>query len=243
MPPVSQTTIISGAARGIGRACADRLSNEGHHVIGLGRTEPDDNFPGDFHCVDFTSRKDVSALCGFLSSKVEVTGIINNVGEPGPELIEDIDLLTVDRVLEINFYSAIQLVKYFTPAMKSQGYGRILSISSELALGLPSRTAYGAAKAALVSATRTWALELASSGVCVNAIAPGPVDTEFFNRNNPPGSEVRKIKENKIPLGNIGQPEDIAHVASFLMSPDTRFITGQTIFVDGGSSLGATSLL
>ncbi|MEO1860158.1 MAG: SDR family oxidoreductase, partial [Verrucomicrobiales bacterium] len=117
--------------------------------------------------------------------------------------------------------------------------GRIINISTELILGAPTRTAYGGSKAALVSVSRTWALELAKYGVTVNAIAPGPVDTELFRRNNPEGSAIRAEKLARIPLGRLGSPRDIASVVKFLMSDEAGYITGQTLHIDGGSSIAS----
>ncbi len=239
-PPV---TLISGAARGIGRACAEQLKRNGHDIIGLGRQCPADAFPGEFIEVDFADRAAVSQMCHHLSRKDDINGVVNNVGDPGPEWLEEIDLNTVDRVMEVNFYSAIQLVRAVLPGMKAQGYGRIVNVSSELALGFSTRTAYGAAKSAMISAVRTWSLELARYGISANCVAPGPVNTDFFNRHNPPGSDVRQMKENRIPMGRIATVEDIARAVAFFMAPENGYVTGQTLFVDGGSSLGASALL
>ena len=236
-------TLISGAARGIGRACAEQLRRDGHDIIGLGRRRPADAFPGEFIEVDFIDRAAVARVCEQLPRKAEINGVVNNVGDPGPELLEEINLDTVDRVMEVNFYSAIQLVGAALPGMKAQGYGRIVNVSSELALGLSTRTAYGAAKAAMISAARTWSLELAGYGISANCVAPGPVDTDLFNRNNPPGSDIRQMKEDKIPMGRIATVEDIARAVAFFMAPENGYVTGQTLFVDGGSSLGARGLL
>ena len=236
-------TLISGAARGIGRAISDHLIASGHSVIGLGRERPSQGFPGEFIEVDFTDRSAVSLVCEQLARNAAINGVVNNVGDPGPGEIGKIDLDTVDRVMEVNFYSAVQLVKSVLPAMKAQGYGRIVNVSSELALGFPGRTAYGGAKAALLSASRTWAMELAAFGISSNCIAPGPVDTDFFNRNNPPGSDIRKMKEDRIPMGRIATVEDVARAVAFFISAESGYITGQTLFVDGGSSLGASGLL
>ena len=126
--------------------------------------------------------------------------------------------------------------------MQRQSFGRIVNISTELVLGYETRTAYSSAKAGLISFARTWALELANYGVTVNAIAPGPVETDFFLENNPIGSPQREAKLAGIPLGRFGVPEDIAAVAAFFMGPDAAFVTGQTLFVCGGSSLGSISL-
>lgn len=126
--------------------------------------------------------------------------------------------------------------------MKKNGSGRIVNISSELALGLPTRTAYGGSKAALISMTRTWALELARDAITVNAVAPGPVDTEMFRGNNPEGSSERERKLQRIPLGRFAAASDIAKSVAFFMSHDAEYVTGQTLFVDGGSSLASAAL-
>ena len=126
--------------------------------------------------------------------------------------------------------------------MKEQGQGRIVNISTELILGAPTRTAYGGAKAALASASRTWALELAEFGITVNTIAPGPVDTEFFRQNNPEDSRIRQEKLDRIPLGRFANPSDIANMAAFLLSSEANYITGQMFHVDGGSSIASAPL-
>ena len=126
--------------------------------------------------------------------------------------------------------------------MKKFRRGRIVNISTEFILGAPTRTAYGGAKAALASASRTWALELAESGITVNTIAPGPVDTDFFLQNNPVGSKIRQQKLDRIPLGRFATPKDIANLAGFLLSPEASYITGQIFHIDGGSSIASAPL-
>ncbi len=237
------TTLITGATRGIGLACAERLRDAGHHVVGMARSASGEPFPGDFLAADFGDREATALALAQLSERFDFTGLVNNVGTVGAQRVEEMTLDVLDDVMQINLGAAIQCVQACLPGMRRAGYGRIVNISSELALGLPTRTAYGGAKAALLSATRTWALELAADGITANAIAPGPVNTELFTRNNPPGSRERERKLAKVPLGRFGEPQDIANAVAFFMAPESGFVTGQTLFVDGGSSLGMTALL
>jgi NAD(P)-dependent dehydrogenase (short-subunit alcohol dehydrogenase family) len=108
---------------------------------------------------------------------------------------------------------------------------------------MTARTAYAAAKAAVQSFSRTWALELAVDGITVNTVAPGPVDTALFALNNPPGSEIRRRKLDRIPVGRLGEPDDIANAVAFFMADASSFVTGQCLYVCGGSSLGSSSFL
>ena len=141
--------------------------------------------------------------------------------------------------MTINATAVAELTAAVVPSMIQNKSGRIINISSELILGFATRTAYSASKAAVASFARTWALELGKYNICCNAIAPGPVETDLFVKNNPEGSAVRQSKLNKIPLGRFGKPDDIANMTNFLMSEESAFLTGQTIYVCGGSSLGS----
>jgi 3-oxoacyl-[acyl-carrier protein] reductase len=104
--------------------------------------------------------------------------------------------------------------------------------------GVANRTAYAAAKAAMLSLTRTRALELAETGITVNAVAPGPTETELFRQNTPAGSEAERRFLSLVPMKRLGRPEELAAAVAFLLSEDAGYITGQTLFVDGGASVG-----
>jgi NAD(P)-dependent dehydrogenase (short-subunit alcohol dehydrogenase family) len=121
--------------------------------------------------------------------------------------------------------------------MRAAGFGRIVNIASVAALGKRDRTAYSASKAALCGMTRTWALELGRDGITVNAIAPGAIDTSAFRSANP--ASGKPSGTDRIPVGRLGTPDDVAHAASFLLSARAGFVSGQVLYVCGGSTIGA----
>ncbi|MFT4547475.1 MAG: 3-oxoacyl-[acyl-carrier protein] reductase [Verrucomicrobiales bacterium] len=233
-----RTYLITGASKGIGLATAKQLAAAGHDVIGLARTQPADGFPGNFVSVDLADRQQSHEVIEKLAEQYEIDGILNNVGLVNPARLEDITLEDFDAVIDVNLRVAIQVTQAALPNMRAKRWGRIVNTSSLVTVGVPFRTSYAAAKSGLISFTRSWALELAKDGITVNAVAPGPVATELFNTNNPPGSESRQRYIESIPMNRTGTPEEIAAANCFLLGEDSTFITGQTIYVDGGSSIG-----
>lgn len=234
---MSRTFLVTGASKGIGLSLAHRLARGGHHVVGLARGDAPD-FPGRFRRVDLVDVDATEAALADLTTRFAFDGIVNNVGLVGPQRLGAITLPAFDEVLRANLHPAIQAVQALLPGMSARGWGRIVNITSLTVLGAVDRTAYAAAKAALTSFTRGWALELALTGITVNAVSPGPTETELFRANNPPGSDGERRYLANVPMLRFGQPDEIAAAIAFLLSDDAGFITGQTLHVDGGASIG-----
>jgi 3-oxoacyl-[acyl-carrier protein] reductase len=232
----SRRVLITGASKGIGRCVAERLAAAGHRPVGVARAAPA-SFPGEFRPVDLADREATAAMLDAVLEGGPLDGVVNNVGLARPAWLGSVELADLDATYDLNVRVAVQVTQAALPGMTAAGWGRIVNLSSLVTVGLPERTAYGAAKAALEFCTRAWAGELAGKGITVNAVAPGPTETEMFRDANPAGSVSLQRYLDGVPLGRLGRPSESAAAVCFLLSEDAGFITGQTLRVDGGSSI------
>ena len=229
--------LITGASRGIGYSLAERLAGLGHEPVGLARSAPA-RFPGEFHEVDLASRPATDAALEKVLSGGPVDAVVNNVGLGRAGMIGAVDLDDLAELYDLNVRAAVQVTQAALPSMRARGWGRVVNVTSLVTVGLVDRTAYGAAKAALEFCSRAWANELGPAGITVNSVAPGPTETELFRQHNPEGSESAARYRAGSRVGRIGRPEEIAAAIAFLLSDEAGYITGQTLRVDGGGSIG-----
>lgn len=234
---MSRAIVITGASKGIGRAAAEALSAAKWEVIGIARRAPA-SFPAQFLTTDLSDPEATAELASMLAARGNVHGIVNNVGIARHERFEGVKFADFANTMDLNIRPALQLTQALLAGMRRARFGRIINVSSLVTRGLPFRASYACAKSALESLTRTMAVELAPDGITANAVAPGPTETDLFRENNPKGSEGEKRYIARVPIGRFASPNEIAAAIVFLASDDAGFITGQTLFVDGGSSLG-----
>jgi NAD(P)-dependent dehydrogenase (short-subunit alcohol dehydrogenase family) len=156
--------------------------------------------------------------------------------------IEDSTQGQLREQLEINVHTMLECVQAVLPGMKARRYGRIVNVASRSALGRQGLTSYGATKAAVIGFTRGWALELVDSGITVNCVAPGSVETEMLARNFPPGSAGRKKMLSWIPMGRPAEPREVAFAIAHFASAEAGYTTGQVLYVCGGADLGLSRI-
>ena len=245
-----RVAIVTGAARGIGAAIAYRLAADGMSVgvvdldeQGSRRTAKEiiENggraVPIGADVADETSA--AHAVQQTVAELGPVTVLINSAGIIRDNLIFRMSTADWDAVMDVHLRGAFLMTRAAQTHMTQASWGRIVNISSTSALGNRGQANYAAAKAGLIGFTKTLALELGKFGVTANAIAPGFVETEMTAataaRQGLDFEEWKSSIARDIPLGRIGQPEDVAAVASFLCSEDAGYVSGQVIYVSGGA--------
>ena len=240
--------LVTGAAQGIGRAIALKMGREGtslalmdinEKVHELANQLEDEGVPSSAFKIDVGEERDVEyAVKEVIGRFKRLDILVNDAGLVRPAPFEEVTDDDWEAVIRVNLKGAFFCVKYALPHMKEQRYGKIVNIGSRAGLGKVDRTVYSTTKAGIIGLTRTLALELAPHNINVNNVAPGPIATELFTAANPPGSPKTKAILKSVPLGRVGQPEDVANAVSFLASDEASFITGQTVFVCGGLTIG-----
>jgi 3-oxoacyl-[acyl-carrier protein] reductase len=232
--------LVTGASRGIGRATMHRLRRDGYEPVGLARKPPPDLADHEqFVECDLADTEAVTGLAARLAASPPFYALVNNAAMAPTTSLDDTSLRDMDEANRVNVLAPLLLTQAIAPGMRAAGGGRIVNISSRAALGKVNRTAYSATKSALVGMTRTWALELAPHNVTVNAIAPGPIETEIFRTASPPSDPRTIALKAAVPLQRVGAPAEVAHVIAFLLDDLAGFITGQTIYIDGGLTISA----
>ncbi|RMF07789.1 MAG: SDR family oxidoreductase, partial [Alphaproteobacteria bacterium] len=212
----------------------------GHSVISLARRDPD--FSHDrlaSYQVDLSDPKATAAVAEKVAAEHQVTALVHNAGVIRPALIEDVKTEDLEFLTHLHMGAAITLLQAVLPSMKAAGFGRVVNMSSRAVVGLPTRTVYSGTKAALIAMTRTWAMELGPHGITVNAIAPGPVVTDMFTDVMSAESDKARALAKTLPMQRLGTADDVARATMFFLDPRNDWITGQTLYVCGGASLGS----
>jgi NAD(P)-dependent dehydrogenase (short-subunit alcohol dehydrogenase family) len=233
-----RTTLITGGNSGIGEALAKSLVDKGQRVVSVGLQRPD--WTHDLlttYCADLTSLEQTRAVAQEIASNHAIDRLVHNAGIIRPNLLPDAKPEDILALAQLHLGAPMLLTQAALEGMRSRRFGRIVFVSSRAAMGAVTRSAYSATKAGVHGMARTWALELASSGITVNVVAPGPVLTDNFWGIIPKGSERQESMARNVPVGRLGAREDVAHAIEFFLDERSDFVTGQVLYVCGGTSL------
>jgi len=231
--------LVTGGSAGIGRAVIERLLQDGYEVVNFDLNAPVECLPGETHItVDLGNVEATRQAAAELLAERDVLRLVNNAGTVRPALLENATTDDLAFVMALNIQTPMILMQALLPTMRRHQFGRVVNISSRAALGKTERTVYAATKAGLLGMTRTWALEMGGDGITVNAIGPGPIATELFERVNPPGAPQTERIRASIPVRRMGTPADVAHGVASLLDDRAGFITGQVLYVCGGMTVG-----
>jgi NAD(P)-dependent dehydrogenase (short-subunit alcohol dehydrogenase family) len=237
--------VITGASKGLGEAIALELSAAGARLALVARDHSQleraatalraRGAEAEPFAADVRDEAQVAALAAAVAARFGgVHILVNSAGVNLRKKLTDFTLEEWRGVMDTNLTGVFLMCRAFLPLMKGHGYGRILNLTSIMShIALAERTAYCASKAGLVGLTRALALEVASDGITVNGISPGPFETEM---NTPllANPEINRFFTSRIPLGRWGKPEEAGKLALYLCSEEAGFITGTDVVIDGG---------
>lgn len=243
----NEVALITGASRGIGKAVALALGAKGATVIGTATSESgaeaisaylkENGINGKGVALDVTHQSEIDRVMDMISEEYAAPSIlVNNAGITRDNLLMRMKDDDWDAIMETNLKSVYRMSKACLRPMTKARKGRIISIASVVGLmGNAGQTNYSAAKAGILGFTKSLAREVGARGITVNAVAPGFIDTDMTRGL---ADEHKQLLLNQIPLGRLGQPEEIAAAVAFLASPEAAYITGETISVNGGMYMG-----
>jgi len=224
----NKAVLVTGAGRGIGKSILNRLVDDGYFVLGTYLSSTPDQMQGDsfkFFELDCGSDESIESLVDALGD-YELHGIVNNAGLVEMEDFDNFDMRTWSRTFDVNLNAVLKLVLKLRSRIVPNG--SIVNIAStDGYLGGFDTMSYAASKAALINLTKSFAINLGSSQIRCNAIAPGWIKTDM-------GTKVEDVAIDHTALNRLGLPDEVASVTSFLLSNDSSYVTGQTIVVDGG---------
>ena len=245
---MSQICLVTGASRGIGNAIATELAMRGHTVIGTGTsTAGAERVTNDLRTAGAEGRGAVlevndpeqveSVIKDITDEFGRISVLVNNAGVTEDNLLMRMKPSQWERTLNTNLASVFALTKLCLKGMTKARYGRIINLSSVVgATGNAGQTNYAASKAGLIGFTKSLALEIASRGITVNAVAPGFIDTDMTSAL---GEDQRAKLLEAIPLARLGRADDISKAVAFLVSDDASYITGQVLHVNGGMHMSS----
>lgn len=237
------TALITGGSKGIGADLGQRLIRKGYTVVSLSRGAPEWSDAKLVHVeVDLLDADAVTQAGAEIAAAHAVSHLVHNAGMIWPNLVEEATPADLAGLTQLHLGSALTLLQACLPSMKERQFGRVMFNGSRAALGVPTRTAYSATKAGIIGMARTWALELAAHGITVNVVSPGPILTDNFWGIVEKDSEQQAALAKRIPVGRLGEMQDVTNAFLFFCDPANSFVTGQNLFVCGGASVGAMSL-
>ena len=237
-----RVAVVSGAAGGIGRAVGEALLSEGARLAALDLRRSDDMAEAAWFECDVSRPDSVRAAAERIQKILGAPDVVVHCA--AVTVFKDTLSTTLEefeRIMRVNVFGAFLLTQAFAPAMRERRRGAIVHVSSITGIvGAPGLSAYSVSKGALITLTRTSALELAEYGVRVNCVCPASVDTPMLQASfdiTPNPELARRLNIKRHPLGRLGTPEDVARFVLFLASDEAAWVTGGTHIVDGGASI------